>query len=189
MFRKKIQTILLVSLCSLSSFPLLGFIHYGPSYSTNAGRAIDTLGIGIAKENGLTYIGDGMGSSIEANKSTWAAFYTCLKKLTLEEACELAGKAQTSLANSIYEKPVFETYYLEIHKSMPYMKEEHVNDYSAATKIAFWDENVDRPLHPYLAEIRVIEGQFLCYYADPKTQALEAPLIRPFHYVKPQSKN
>lgn len=188
MIRKKIQKLLILSLCSIASLPLLGFIHYGPTYCRNAEAAIDTIAISIAKENDLTYIGDGMGSSIGATNSTWAAFYTCLKKLTIDEACELAGKAQTALANKIYEQPFFETYYQETNKSMSYRTPEHVNDHSAATKIAFWDENVDRPLSPYLAEIRVINGQLLCYYADPKTQALEVPITRPFHYVKPEPK-
>ncbi len=188
MLKKKIQQFILLTLCSFSVLSLSSFLHYGPAYCRDAANAIDTISISIAKENDLTYIGEGMGSSIGANKSTWASFYTCLKKLTIEEACALAGKAQTALLDKVYEQSVFDTYYQESNKNHLTPKPEQVSENSVATKIAFWDENVDRPMHPYLAEIRVIGEEFLCYYADPKTQALEAPLIRPFHYVRSEPK-
>ena len=40
-------------------------------------------------------------------------------------------------------------------------------------KLAFWDENVNRPQAPYLAEIRFEHSEFLYFVADPHTQALQ----------------
>lgn len=40
-------------------------------------------------------------------------------------------------------------------------------------RIAFWDENVDRPKAPFLSEIDFSENTFRYYQADPATQALK----------------
>ncbi len=45
-----------------------------------------------------------------------------------------------------------------------------------AVKIAFWDENLERPKAPYLSEIDFYQGKFRYYEADPKTQALKLVL-------------
>lgn len=42
-----------------------------------------------------------------------------------------------------------------------------------AFKVAYWDKNFDRPLAPYIADFRFMDGKFSYYYADPKTQALQ----------------
>ena len=43
-------------------------------------------------------------------------------------------------------------------------------------RIAFWDENVERPKAPYLAEIDFYGDKFRYYEADPKTKALKLVL-------------
>src|SRR6185295_7712024 len=40
-------------------------------------------------------------------------------------------------------------------------------------KLAFWDENVNRPQQPYLAEIQFKDSAFHYYIADPETLALK----------------
>lgn len=44
-------------------------------------------------------------------------------------------------------------------------------------QVAFWDENVDRPLYPYVARIQVADGKIRYFYADPITQALQEPIV------------
>lgn len=43
-------------------------------------------------------------------------------------------------------------------------------------RIAFWDENVERPKTPYLSEIDFYQDTFRYYESDPKTQALKLVL-------------
>lgn len=47
---------------------------------------------------------------------------------------------------------------------------------NVGVRIAFWDENVERPKTPYLSEIDFYQGTFRYYEADPKTQALKLVL-------------
>jgi hypothetical protein len=42
-------------------------------------------------------------------------------------------------------------------------------------RIGFWDANIDRPMPPHLAQIKVVEGKILYYQANPKDQSLQEP--------------
>lgn len=46
-----------------------------------------------------------------------------------------------------------------------------------AIKIAYWDEEMNRPLLPYIADVRLQEGNITYYTADPITQALQVHLV------------
>ncbi len=52
-----------------------------------------------------------------------------------------------------------------------------INSSKLGFKIGFWNENVDRPLAPYLAHILVADRTVKYYYADSNTQALQEPPI------------
>jgi hypothetical protein len=39
-----------------------------------------------------------------------------------------------------------------------------------AYRISFWDENIDRPVAPYIAEIRLLDGKLSYFTADDNQQ-------------------
>ena len=39
-----------------------------------------------------------------------------------------------------------------------------------AYRISFWDENIDRPVAPYIAEIRLLDGKLSYFTADENQQ-------------------
>ena len=39
-----------------------------------------------------------------------------------------------------------------------------------AYRISFWDENIDRPVAPYIAEIRLFDGELSYFTADENQQ-------------------
>ncbi len=53
---------------------------------------------------------------------------------------------------------------------------------NVGVRIAYWDEQVERPKAPYLSEIDFYDNTFRYYEADPKTQGLR--LIREESYEK-----
>ncbi len=54
---------------------------------------------------------------------------------------------------------------------------------NVGVRIAFWDQNVERPKAPFLAQIDFQDGKFRYYEADPKTQALRLVLEEPYAAV------
>lgn len=138
----------------------------------------------FVKKEGLILRSEGLGSSItgdpDTERSPWALLVTSDKLMTVEEGIVLAQAYGAKLMDLMEENVLFERLRGHYNKGR---EQKMTLKNCLAFRLAFWDANVNRPLAPYLAEIRLVKGEFKCYYANPKTQALEDPPIRrPFVY-------
>lgn len=172
--------------CLLTSCDTPSSITKDPSllvviYEKQAQEALRIEGQKLHKQYDLTLLSIGLGTIAHApNNVSYGMLFSSPKKLTLEEGINLAKTVDLALLNTVYQNPVFA-------KFCEYQGYGRVVDQNfLGIRIAFWDENVDRPLYPYLAEIRIFEGNIYCYYADPKTSALEKdPIIQSYSYTPP----
>lgn len=160
----------------------------------------------IAKENKMTYLTKGLSNIISRDKqdySTWGIVWTCKEKLELDDAKALAIKVATSILDAVQNSPACMSYHKEAYiwlktksdgrppeldpkKLEAAENRPTINDLSF--RIAFWDENVERMLPPYIAEISFIEGKLYYHLANPTTLELEEPIIEPFSYPWKTSK-
>jgi hypothetical protein len=156
---------------TLIPFCLLGATHIGPSYDTKPRYAIDAFAKKLAKEYQLEFLNSGTGHMVDAKQGIWALSLVCRQPMTLDEGRQLATAIAQKLLNKVFTDPLFTQY---CQKERCPLKSEYV-----AFRLAFWDKNTDRPQHPYLAQIRLADGNFFYHYADPITQALQPPIAEP----------
>lgn len=146
----------------------------GPSYCVKATQSLEHFGKKWGKTRNLTLLDVGTGSFADAEKSYWGVNFISHQNLTIEEAQPLVADLTYELLYRLYHDFVFENYADKSGLNVKPFKDEYMS-----FKIAFWDENTDRPLYPYLAQIRLADGDLYFHYADPKTQALQEPIIKP----------
>jgi len=159
-------------------------IAHPPTYSMKARASGGTFGRKMTKKYHLKLLGTGTGHIIDSSyKCDFAFNYMDNRKINLEEARVLAKSLAQEFSDLLFMDPVFATYREEVNREYPRHARELAID-QIGFKISFWDENVDRPLHPYIAQIRFIEGDLCYYYAESNTQALGDPITEPFEYEK-----
>lgn len=115
-----------------------------------------------------------------ADNFAWGLLFTSLEKLELKDCQIMVHDLLVKLTDVALQNPAFDKYFQDMNKV--YRRPlQPISEKNIAFRINFWDENVDRRLYPYIAEVRVVEGIFYYYYADPVTQGLQpATLVEPF---------
>lgn len=152
----------------------------------------------IAQDYHIKFMNIGLGDMIDQPKILWCAKFLIQRPMTKEEMQPVVIDMFSRLWKTTYKDPIFNDF-LILHAKVTNQALENcalqkltfssVKPIEKKTprpltpniigiKIVFWDQNVNRPLHPYLAQVSVKDSKIHYYYADPKTQALlEPPLI------------
>ncbi len=155
-------------------------------YEDEAIEVLRVEGNKVGARYDLSVLAISVGTIVHAPHSVLrGVLFSSPQKLTLEEGIALATTVESALLNAVYQNPIFAKYCesMNVVQKVDYHK---ISDSQVGIRVAFWDENVNRPLYPYLAEIRAFEGKIYCYYANPTTQALEEdPVIRSYAYTPP----
>ncbi len=136
----------------------------------------ERFGVGIAKKYNMEFLLVGGQPLIGNQKTRWAVSLLNRNQLTLEQARPLVKNIICEFIYEIKTQPVYRQWMLFMKKE--YSKwDTDINSSKLGFKIGFWNQNVDRPLAPYLAHILVADRTVKYYYADPNTQALQEPPI------------
>ncbi len=136
----------------------------------------------VARDTDLEYIGWGLGSLLDVESSIskgdgmiWAINLVDHKQLTLDEARVEILSVFDNYKQLTVDNPNFmKTYqvYTETNGDPLF------NETKIGIKLAFWDENVDRPRPPYVAQIRVAKGEIKYFFVADETQRLgDDPVI------------
>ncbi len=163
-------------------FILCGFIsscekkHMGPKYDVVTWEAMDSVGENYEKKYQLNFLNSGLGDLVDCKTTLWALSLTSLQKIELDEGKKLAKLMMIDLLKEYNENEVFKNY-IKVFNGGYRTQKELFDNRKIGFKLAFWDENVDRPSHPYLAQIRLADEKVYFYYADEKTQALKEPPV------------
>lgn len=162
---------LLIILASLFPSANYGFKHVGPSYSVKPYVSIEETAREIAAAHRLCLLNVTFGDIADSKKSPWGLSFTSQDSLTIDQARPMVASMLQALLYRLHHDPVFQEYCEQSFNKPTF------GNHLIAFRLAFWDENVDRPLFPYLAQIRFADGQIYYHYANPKNQALQEPII------------
>jgi hypothetical protein len=158
-------------LAPLLAWCLVGASHIGPKYSVQTYLALENFAEKLAKEDQLEFLNSGVGSLADAKQGIWAVHFVSRQQLTLDQGRELANRLAQQLLKKVFSDPLFTQYFLK-QKKDPTLKKEYV-----AFRLAFWTKEVNRPQYPFLAQIRLADGNLYYHYVDPLTQALQEPIV------------
>lgn len=152
----------------------------GPLYDSLPRGLLDCFAEKLGSPYGLKVLLSGTGETIAKSKhrGLWAIHFVSQQTLTIEEARPMATYMAEELINFIYTNPSFTDYFAQLRYPPNDKKKPALTD--MGFRIAFWDENVNRPQRPYVAEIYLADGVLSYFYANPDTQALENPVVEPF---------
>ncbi|MGZ6298451.1 MAG: hypothetical protein ACXWM2_03555 [Parachlamydiaceae bacterium] len=154
-------------------FPTMttGFEYTGPAHMVQANQSLEALSQQLAVEHKLYLLNLSFGDIADALCAPWGLSYTSNEQYTIEQIRPTVKTLVQTFLRKIHYDPLFLNYYLKSTYRHPFGVD------SIAFKIAFWNEDVDRPLSPYLAQVRYANGNIYYYYADPETQALTEPVV------------
>lgn len=101
------------------------------------------------------------------------------REMTKEEVRELTKSFLQDLWRDLKASPIYVECAIESWKFKK-IKEKPLHPLVMGIKLSFWDEQMDRRGAPYISLIKVMEGKFFYYYADPATQKLQEPIVETF---------
>lgn len=148
---------------------------YAPTAAIEA--RMPNIAKGLARDEGMDYIGWGSRYMLDlepnpAVKDMWTIHLMDHRKLNRDQA--------RLVILSLYEKYLNRTLYDSGFNNDYIPCIERGNDIPLCPnkfgiKLAFWDENVNRPLCPNVAQVRVAMGEIKYYYVTNCTQKLGEP--------------
>lgn len=131
-------------------------------------------------QNGaFTYITDGHFANT-STEDVFGIWVTSNRKVTLEIGKALAIDFLNAYFLELRTNQDVLSWYKELTEWHPKRYNGNLGLKNIRIRIAFWDENVERPKAPYLSEIDFAYGKFHYYEADPETQALKLVLEEPY---------
>ncbi len=174
--------IILLALTGAATISLLS-----PALIEAPSKARCALGNRVATQFNQRYLTSGLGDLVNEPRQDYLQAYSVSdgRKLTLEQGKRLAADMLKLTLDIALSTPIYEHYLQAVKKDefyVPGVAPEHMGPEQFGFKVGFWDENVDRPQHPYLAQIRAAVGKVYFYYADPQTHALQEPAAEIISY-------
>ncbi len=167
---KLICTVLSFSFVSTSTYSG-EFVEYdGPKSEIPPYEAMERYAYAAAKKHDII-LHNITPSVVFRMKHLYGLWFISYREYTLEEGRALAGDIIGSFYTMLSTDPAMIENFA-YYRSLPGRESDELVD-MIGLRIAYWDENVDRPKQPALAEIRFFDKRMHYYVADPKTQALQ----------------
>jgi hypothetical protein len=123
----------------------------------------------------FTYISSGPFFHLP-RETVFGVWVTAKTQETIQSGRALALTFTKNFLNELQNNEDTAKWYAYMCKTRPSWYSGKLSLKYVGIRIAFWDENVERPKAPYLSEIGFYADKFRYYEADPKTQALKLVL-------------
>ncbi len=164
---------------------VLGFLIFGAQLFSSPGdsiieaRKLEKKSIAqtknfIKKYQGgrFTYISSG-NFNYESPGNSFGLWVTGKTKETVQTARPIVLAFINAYVAELQDNKDIKTWYEYLCKTKPNYYSGNPSVKTVHMRIVFWDENVERPQAPYLAEIHYNNGVLQYYQADPKTHDLK----------------
>lgn len=172
----KLWLLLFATFINCSSLSAFKKPYEGPGTFKDFAKSMDAFCTQLAKKYQLTFLMLGNKKLVHTQTYSWSASFASNDSMTLDAGRETV----VSLTSELWKEFNSNRYYLAeaiYTYERGWRKTPTPTSDMLGIKIAFWDANVDRPLHPYLACILVANNKIQYFYADPATQALQEPIV------------
>lgn len=158
--------------------PLLFAAKYpGLPIEVKANTALEKHCLELCKIHQLKFLNIALGHICDAPNAIWGISLTSGRHLKIDEARPIAKSMTQDLLHFINNSPPISVVYELYSKSSP---PPPMSNDLLCYKIVFWDENVDRPQPPYIAQIRYANDNLYYYYANA-AQVLSEPIVEPIN--------
>ena len=151
--------------------------YHGTKDDIAKSYALERYGMRVAKEQNMQLLI--VGNVTDCNEIDYCLTLRSFQKLNLNQGRILAANHMENFLKMLKSSPEVKEYLVLCHAELLYTPTEVLVD-NIAYKIAFWDENINRPEKPYLAEILFADKAFHYFQADPQTQALQLVFQEPY---------
>lgn len=172
-------------LCGLLMMSFINFFD-----KPTADDRLPQFGEELAKKYQLMMVGRACSSMFNIHQKIWGLNFADYKPKTIEEARYQIVSMADLFWQEINKNPLYNEellYFAKVHpKHNPYTG---ILPSMVALKISYWDENVEKRMKPYLAQVRLINETIQYFYANPNTQALDDPIIEPLAEAREKIKN
>jgi hypothetical protein len=149
--------------------------YFGPEVDVKCQKALDDLGEEVSDRFKMQFLVSGYNDLLNNGKICFALSLASPEKLNIDETRKLS----LNLFNYLFERyksdPAFYNYYRE--DALSYKMSTEVAPNVVSFKIAFWDYDVNRYYFPNIAQVTLLNQKLYYYYADPKTQILQEPIV------------
>lgn len=150
--------------------------YSGPKEYKRAYYAVDDFGKQIASKYNMKMLYIGEEGLVGGKKTKWSLNWINQEKVTQEKIRPTILAIHDAFWEEVKQNPAYRiTLCMDYNEDLK--TDTNVNPEQIGFKITFWDENVNRQQAPYLAQVRLVDGNFKYYYADPITQALQEPIV------------
>ncbi len=130
----------------------------------NMRRSLESYGKVVATNNNMKLLF--FGNPTQECQGEYGLSFISRKTMMLEEGKALVTPIVCNFVEEIKQNGYVQEYVKSYHDTSP-------TQAKVVIKIAFWDEEVNRPKPPYLAAIVFGNNTFHYYQADPETQSLQ----------------
>lgn len=121
----------------------------------------------LAQKHGMKLLLMGTGHLVDQRDTRKGFSFVDGREMTIQQGRPIAVSMINAFWHKFNSDPLFETWMLLRESPRLFYS------YAFGMKISYWNKNYDRPLAPFLSQIRIIEDKINYYYASPKDQSLE----------------
>lgn len=148
------------------------------SYYNKCDALAEKFGKDLARKNKMIYLNQGVGAIVDSHNVAWDISLIQYNSITIEEAKPIAKNMICNFFELVEQEPVFAITLKDCveKKGVSNKLGTSLIIERLGIQITFWDKDINRPLYPYIAKIKILEGKILYYYANPD-QSLRDPLV------------
>lgn len=156
----------------LTIFPLFAAPKFDPEA---APRQLEKYGEYLAKKNHMILISKGVGTVVDSRKVLYDINLMSHHFWTIDEARPYVVGIMQELWYLVHQDPKILSEIEELRRQDILLVE--FTPAAMGMKINFWDQDVNRPMPPYLARIIVADGEIRYYQANRHDQSLKEPFV------------
>lgn len=168
----------------LSIIALLSFLVLFASWSNEdqvkvakqSKSTVEDLAKQLEKKYQMRLINTGRSFFSNPYDKLWGFALMDSRKLTIEQARPIMVNMAQSFLQLLNQNKCFKIY-LRNDKPKRMDPDKDPLYPLIAIKVAFWDQDVNRPPQPYVADMRFEDGKITYYVANPKDQSLQPQLV------------
>lgn len=140
-------------------------------------KVATNFGNGMGLKYGMEVLLIGRSSLIDAHRADCSISFYDSNPRTIDEVRPIVIDIADQMWELVKKEPIFLERRMDDFRRYPDLEKPEISPNLIGFKIGYWDENVNRRGYPYISHVKYVDQTFYFYYADPKTQKLQEPIV------------